>query len=284
MDVIGEGRAEPVVVERAAGVGGELVLRRAGAHYEIISNGMFLMDTRNGESERLLVRAAVDSALDSALDRDGSVNREPVDGGPGGKPGGEPVRVLIGGLGVGFSLAEALAHPAVGHVTVVEREPAVVGWHAGPLRPWSRGGLDDPRVALVRADLLDVVAADPADRPHGTDGTEQVEGVGFDAVCLDIDNGPDWTVTPGNARLYGPDGLDLLAARLSPRGVLAVWSAGAAPGFQDLLATRFADVEALPVPVPRGEPDMVYLARRPHPQAADKPGAAVSVDRALGSG
>lgn len=250
MDVIGEGRAEAVVVERAAGVGGELVLRRAGAHYEIISNGMFLMDTRNGESERLLVRAAVDAVLD----RDGARG-----GGPGVTPGGEPVRVLIGGLGVGFSLAEALAHPAVGHVTVVEREPAVVGWHDGPLRPWSRGGLDDPRVALVRADLLDVVAADPADR------ADRADGVGFDAVCLDIDNGPDWTVTPGNARLYGPDGLDLLAARLSPRGVLAVWSAGAAPGFQDLLATRFAEVEALPVPVPRGEPDMVYLARRPHP-------------------
>lgn len=252
MDVIGEGRAEPVVVERAAGVGGELVLRRAGADYEIISNGMFLMDTRNGESERLLVRAAVDAALD----RDGSGDDGPG-AGPAAQPGGEPLRVLIGGLGVGFSLAEALAHPAIGHVTVVEREPAVVGWHAGPLRPWSRGGLDDPRVALVRADLLDVVAADPADGVAGADGA------GFDAVCLDIDNGPDWTVTPGNARLYGPDGLDLLAGRLSPRGVLAVWSAGAAPGFQDLLATRFAGVEALPVPVPRGEPDMVYLARRP---------------------
>jgi hypothetical protein len=257
MDVIGEGRAEPVVVERAAGVGGELVLRRAGADYEIISNGMFLMDTRNGESERLLVRAAVDAALD----RDGSGDAGPG-GGPDGQPGGEPLRVLIGGLGVGFSLAEALAHPAVGHVTVVEREPAVVGWHAGPLRPWSRGGLEDPRVALVRADLLDVVAADPAD---GVAGVAGVDGAGFDAVCLDIDNGPDWTVTTGNARLYGPDGLDLLAGRLSPRGVLAVWSAGAAPGFQDLLATRFARVEALPVPVPRGEPDMVYLVRRPRP-------------------
>jgi predicted membrane-bound spermidine synthase len=235
MDVIGEGRAEPVVVERAAGVGGELVLRRAGADYEIISNGTFLMDTRNGESERLLVRAAVDAARDREQDGDGA--------------GGGGARVLIGGLGVGFSLAEALAHPAVGHVTVVEREPAVVAWHAGPLRPWSRGGLDDPRVTLVRADLLDVL-----ERP--ADGA-------FDAVCLDIDNGPHWTVTPGNARLYGPGGLDLLAGLLSPRGVLAVWSAGAAPGFGDLLASRFARVQELPVPVPRGEPDMVYLARRP---------------------
>ncbi|MFB4303821.1 spermidine synthase [Actinomadura sp. NTSP31] len=267
MDVIGADRAEPVVVERAAGAGGELVLRRAGADYEIISNGMFLMDTRNGESERLLVRAAVDATLAT-----------------GGNA--EPVRVLIGGLGVGFSLAEALSHPAVGHVTVVEREPAVAAWHAGPLRPWSRGGLDDPRTALVLADLLDVLAdlldvvATP---PSAGTGPADV----FDAVCLDIDNGPDWTVTPGNARLYGPHGLDLLAGRLSPRGTLAVWSAGAAPGFADLLASRFASVEALPVPVPRGEPDMVYLARRPRPEPepapADRPRPDGSADHAFGA-
>lgn len=216
--------APPVVVERAAGVGGELVLRRAGADYEIISNGVFLMDTRNGESERLLVRTAVDG-LDA------------------------PVRVLIGGLGVGFSLAEALALPAVAHVTVVEREPAVIAWHGTALRPWSGGALDDPRVTVRAADLLDVVADPGAGR--------------FDALCLDIDNGPDWTVTPGNARLYAPTGLDLLARMLTPRGVLAVWSAGAAPAFEALLRHRFARVEARPVPVPRGEPDIVYLAARP---------------------
>lgn len=219
---------EPVVVERAAGVGGELVLRRAGAHYEIISNGVFLMDTRNGESERILVRTALDG----------------LDG---------PARLLIGGLGVGFSLAEALTLPAVAHVTVVEREPAVVGWHAGPLRPWSGGALDDPRVTVRRADLLDVVADFAADPGAGT----------FDALCLDIDNGPDWTVTPGNARLYAPAGLDRLARLLTPRGVLAVWSANAAPAFEALLRGRFARVEARPVPVPRGEPDVVYLASRP---------------------
>ena len=225
---------EPVVVERAAGVGGELVLRRAGDHYEIISNGVFLMDTRNGESERLLVHAALQGLDAQGLDAQG------LDG---------PVRVLIGGLGAGFSLAEAAAHPAVAHVTVVEREPAVIGWHAGPLRPWSRGALDDPRVTVRRADLLDAVA-DPATGR-------------FDALCLDIDNGPDWTVTPGNARLYAPTGLDLLARRLTPRGVLAVWSAGAAPAFETLLRERFARVHVRPVPVPRGEPDVIYLAARP---------------------
>ncbi|MEV5569775.1 spermidine synthase [Spirillospora sp. NPDC052269] len=224
--------AEADVLERAAGVGGELVLRRAGGHHEIISNGVFLMDTRNGESERLLVSAAVDAVGETA-----------GDGGSG------PVSVLVGGLGVGFSLAEAVRLPRVGAVAVVEREPAVVGWHSGrdaPLRPFSGGALDDPRVRIVTADLVDHLTGD-ASR--------------YDVLCLDVDNGPDWTVTPGNARLYGPDGLDLLEARLTGRGVLAVWSAGAAPAFEELLRGRFARVEVLPVPVPRGEPDVVYLAR-----------------------
>ncbi|MEU9839526.1 spermidine synthase [Actinomadura sp. NPDC048032] len=227
-DTRAETAAPAEVVERAAGLGGELVLRRAGGHYEIISNGVFLMDTRNGESERLLVRAALDAAAR--------------------RPGG-PARVLIGGLGVGFSLVEALTGDGVEHVTVVEREPAVIAWHATALRPWSRGALDDPRVTVERADLLDYVAAPGTGR--------------FDAVCLDIDNGPDWTVTPGNARLYAATGLDALAALLTPRGVLAVWSAGAAPAFEALLRDRFGSVEARPVPVPRGEPDMVYLAGEP---------------------
>ncbi|WP_026416545.1 spermidine synthase [Actinomadura oligospora] len=236
--------AEADVLERAAGVGGELVLRRAGEHHEIISNGVFLMDTRNGESERLLVSAAVDAVPERGPDA-GS-NGVP-DGVPDGGSG--PVSVLVGGLGVGFSLAEAVRLPRVGAVTVVEREPAVVGWHSerdAPLRPFSGGALDDPRVRIVTADLVDHLTGDPSR---------------YDVLCLDVDNGPDWTVTPGNARLYGPDGLDLLEARLTGRGVLAVWSAGAAPAFEELLRGRFERVEVLPVPVPRGEPDVVYLAR-----------------------
>ncbi|RKS73596.1 spermine/spermidine synthase [Actinomadura pelletieri DSM 43383] len=219
----------PVVVERAAGVGGELVLRRAGDHYEIISNGVFLMDTRNGESERLLVLAALD-----------------------GRPG-DGARVLIGGLGVGFTIAAALTLPDVAHVTVVEREPAVIAWHRTALRPWSKGALDDPRVTVENADLLDVLTRPDTAR--------------YDALCLDIDNGPDWTVTPGNARLYGTTGLDLLTGRLTPGGTLAVWSANAAPAFETLLRRRFTHVDVRPVPVPRGEPDVIYLARHPAPDA-----------------
>jgi len=214
-----------VTVERLVTPRGELVLRRddgvPGRHYEIVSNGVFLMDTRDGRSERELVRAALGGAPDGA-------------------------RVLIGGLGVGFSLAEALRASAVGHVTVVEVEPAVVRWHRGPLAPYSAGGLDDPRVEVVVADLADFLA--------GGDGL-------FDSVCLDVDNGPEWTVTPGNVALYGDPGLDAVGRRLAPGGTLAVWSANAAPGFEARLRARYPTVHTRRIPVARGEPDVLYLAR-----------------------
>jgi len=207
------------VLERVAGVCGELVLRRVGPHHEIIANGVFLMDTRNGESERLMIRAAAD--------------RMP--------PGG---RLLVGGLGVGFSLREALSHPSVGEVVVVEREPAVIKWNSSYLG--NAAVLTDPRVAVVQSDLV-----------------TWLPGAGtFSALCLDIDNGPEWTVDDGNAALYETSGLDMLASALVPHGVLAVWSAGTAPAFVSALTTRLGPVTTLEIPVPRGEPDLVYLAKR----------------------
>lgn len=220
-----------VVVERVETPNGELVLRRDGDHFEIISNGTFLMDTRDGASERLLVRAAVDAV---------------------GRTG---LRVLIGGLGVGFSLGEAAAHPAIGNVTVVEREAAVIAWQHGPLGRFSRHALDAPHVEVRHEDLVDwaFASAGPADDPLAT----------YDALCLDIDNGPDWTVTDSNRSLYGHDGLLALQGRLAPGGVLAVWSASGSREFEERLATVFEDVrvEEIPVRVPRGVPDVVFLAR-----------------------
>lgn len=213
------------VIERVTGHCGELVLRSAGAHYEVIANGTFLMDTRNGESERLLVDAAA--------------RRMPAGG-----------RMLLGGLGVGFSLRAAVDAGRVGEIVVVEREPAMIGWNRGPLREVHGGALDDPSVRLVEADLAAWLA----------DGDER-----FDALCLDVDNGPEWTVDGGNAELYDERGVASLAARLNPGGVLAVWSAADAPGFTARLRQRFAQVEVLEVPVPRGEPDVVFLGVAPAP-------------------
>jgi spermidine synthase len=204
------------------GLCGELVLRRAGPHHEIIANGVFLMDTRNGESERLMVRAAADRMPAGAA-------------------------LVVGGLGVGFSLREALDHPRVGAVVVVEREPAVIEWNRGVLG--NAAVLDDPRVQVVRDDLRAWLPTAGA----------------FGALCLDVDNGPEWTVDDANATLYAPAGLSMLRGALVPGGVLAVWSAGAAPAFAAALARRFGPVETLSVPVPRGEPDLVFLVTRSIP-------------------
>ena len=135
-DALGSGA---VVVERVVTPRGELVLRRAQAQHEIIHNGVFLMDTRNGASERLLVRAALDAC------------RQPR------------VRILIGGLGVGFSLDEALRHPAVTEVAVIEVEEAIIRWHATHFGAHASTALEDPRTRLVNADLArlqDAAASD----------------------------------------------------------------------------------------------------------------------------
>ncbi|MGH4035493.1 spermidine synthase [Actinomycetota bacterium Odt1-20B] len=219
----------PVVLDRREGPYGEVVLRRHGALLQIIANGTFLMDTSDGRSERLLVDAARD-ALDD----------RPAPG------------VLIGGLGVGFSLAHAAADPRWGRITVVEREPAIIHWHCSgprpPLSALSREAIADPRTSIRFVDLVDYVR-ESADT--------------YDALCLDIDNGPDWTVTDGNDSLYSPAGLAACRARLTPGGVLAVWSAQPSPAFDDALRNAgFQQVRTEEIPVARGVPDVVHLAVR----------------------
>lgn len=217
----------PEILDRREGPYGEVVLRRHGELLQIIANGCFLMDTSDGRSERLLVDAAL-----GALD---------------GRP--DP-RVLIGGLGVGFSLAHAAADPRPKRITVVEREPAIIGWHLdGPLSDFSARALADPRTEILETDLVAHV--------HETYDT-------YDALCLDIDNGPGWTVTEGNDSLYSPAGLTACAGALRPGGVLAVWSAQPAPEFEETLRNAgFQQVRTEEIPVARGVPDVVHLALRP---------------------
>jgi spermidine synthase len=218
----------PEVLDRREGPYGEVVLRRHGGLLQIIANGCFLMDTSDGRSERRLVDAAL-----AAL--------------PAARPA---PHVLIGGLGVGFSLARAAANSRWGRITVVEREPAVIDWHrAGPLADLTRQALADPRTEIVEADLVDYV--------NETSAT-------FDALCLDIDNGPDWTVTEGNDGLYTPAGLAGAARVLRPGGVLAVWSAQPSGEFEETLRNAgFQQVRTEEIPVARGVPDVVHLGVRP---------------------
>ncbi|MEU9156191.1 spermidine synthase [Streptomyces sp. NPDC048417] len=217
----------PMVLDRREGPYGEVVLRRHGGLLQIIANGCFLMDTSDGRSERLLVDAA----------------RDALDGRAG------PV-VLIGGLGVGFSLAHAARDPRWGRITVVEREPAVVDWHRdGPLSSLSARAFADPRTMIVENDLVTYV--------NETSDT-------FDALCLDIDNGPGWTVDEDNQSLYSPAGLASCARVLRPGGVLAVWSAQPSSEFEESLWNAgFKQVRTEEIPVARGVPDVVHLAVRP---------------------
>jgi spermidine synthase len=218
---------EPEVIDRREGPHGEVVLRRHGELLQIIANGCFLMDTSDGRSERLLVDAARDALT-----------------------GRSRPSVLIGGLGVGFSLAHAAADPRWGTITVVEREPAVVEWHrAGPLAEFSAEALADPRTQVVEADLVAYV--------NETSDT-------FDALCLDIDNGPGWTVSEANGNLYSPAGLASCARALRRGGVLAVWSAQPSPEFEETLRNAgFQQVRTEEIEVARGVPDVVHLAIRP---------------------
>lgn len=119
--------------------------------------------------------------------------------------------LLIGGYGMGFTLRAALAASAKdARVTVAELVPEIIEWARGPMAELTAGGLDDPRVSVFSGDVGALIASS--------------SGV-FDAILLDVDNGPDGLTRIGNDRLYSARGLAAAKAALRPGGILAVWSA-----------------------------------------------------------
>lgn len=123
----------------------------------------------------------------------------------------DAARILIGGYGMGFTLRAVLA--ALGpsaRITVAELVPGIIEWARGPLAALADGCLGDPRVELRIEDVAEAIA---------------VARGGYDAILLDVDNGPDGLTRPANDRLYGARGLAQARAALAPGGVLAVWSA-----------------------------------------------------------
>ena len=172
--------------------GDEMTLFRRGDDFMIVIDRNELMSTRMNGSEIALGTMAL-ARIDT---------RAP--------------HVLIGGLGMGFTLRAVLgATGPDARVTVAELVPEVIGWARGPLADVFDGCLDDPRVSLLERDVAEVIR----------------DGAGrYDAILLDVDNGPDGLVRAGNDRIYAPRGLALAKAALRPRetgggGVLAVWSA-----------------------------------------------------------
>jgi spermidine synthase len=142
-------------------------------------------------------------------------------------------RVLIGGLGMGFTLGAALtALPPDAEIVVAELIPKIVTWAGGPLAHIFGAKLADPRVSIEMADVHDVIVR---------------EAGGFDAILLDVDNGPDGLIHLPNERLYCNWGLRAAHAALRPGGVLAVWSAYCAPAFVERLAAAGFDVEEISI-------------------------------------
>jgi spermidine synthase len=169
--------------------GGELRLMRRGAEFSIKLGVKELMTSRLSGSEEALARLASEKLR--------------------GRP--RP-RVLIGGLGMGFTLRAALASlGAEARIVVAELAPAVIGWARGPMAELFAGCLDDRRVELIAADVAEMIRAA---RPP------------YDAILLDVDNGPEGMTQAANDRLYTSRGLGAARAALRPGGVLAVWSSG----------------------------------------------------------
>lgn len=137
--------------------------------------------------------------------------------------------ILVGGLGMGFTLRKLLEIvDAQTRIAVAELVPEVVDWARGPLAPIFKGSLDDPRVSI---DVTDVAAAIAGHKAR------------YDAILLDVDNGPDGLSRPGNDRLYSAKGLGLTRSALRPGGVLAVWASEPDAAFTRRLATAGFRVE-----------------------------------------
>ena len=180
--------------------GGELRLKRRGGEFSIMLGDNELMNSRLGGSEEALATLSCERI--------------------GARPG---ARILIGGLGMGFTLRAALGALGEGaRVDVAELVPAVVAWARGPMADVFGSSLTDPRVKIVEADVGRVIHAG--------------RGV-YDAILLDVDNGPEGMMQSANDYLYSTRGLAAARVALRPGGVLAVWSQGPDRAF----ATRFEE-------------------------------------------
>ncbi|SIN86694.1 Spermine/spermidine synthase [Parasphingorhabdus marina DSM 22363] len=180
------------------GGGGELKLwsraLKGGDEFSIMLGGTELMNSRKSGSEEALATLACEQILSGANPR-----------------------LLIGGLGMGFTLRAALPLlPDDAVIVVAELVPAVVDWARGPMAELYGGSLEDPRVNIR---LEDVAAS------------INVADAGYDAILLDVDNGPDGLTHTGNEAIYSHAGLKAARRALRTNGVLAVWSSAPDPGF-----------------------------------------------------
>ena len=201
----------PTVVASAQGPRGSLRLTlRDDDALELRVNGVFVMDTLETSSEEALADASL-----AAAESVGSV--------------------LIGGLGLGYTLRSVLADPRVGQVVVVEIEGPLIEWLRTGVVPHGPGLVDDERVRVVHGDVAEVVAgsADSA----------------YDVVLLDTDNGPGNLVHASNQRLYQPGFLSDVHRVLSPGGTVTVWSSHRSLDLGKALGEVFENTGEIECPV-----------------------------------
>ncbi|KPP80864.1 MAG: spermidine synthase SpeE [Oceanicaulis sp. HLUCCA04] len=142
-------------------------------------------------------------------------------------------RILIGGYGMGFTLRAVLAELGPdARIVVAELVPEIIGWARGPMEAMTQGCLDDPRVEVLIEDVGALIGAGVAS---------------YDAILLDVDNGPDGLTRPGNDGLYSARGLARARGALRPGGILSVWSAGADRAFSRRLIEAGFSVEEVSV-------------------------------------
>lgn len=197
-----------------------LALRqRPDGHLELRANGVFVMDTKETSTERALATRAL--ALHAA-----------------------PRRVLVGGLGLGFTLQAVLADQRVEQVTVVEIEPVLVSWMTSGRIPHGPALLADPRVRVAVADVADVLRESP--------------GAAYDLVLLDVDNGPGYLVHDTNAALYEAPALEEARRVTGTGGRVIVWSAAEAPDLAAAMRQVFGAVEPMPYAVDLQGRDETY--------------------------
>ncbi len=196
---------------------GELVLRRRKVLsldgvdvFEVRLNGQFLMSSLVNDAEIALARTTL-----SALDLDAC-------------------DVLVGGLGLGYTVAAALDFENVRSVTVVEYIDRVIDWHRRELVPLADRLTGDPRCRFIRADFFAAISEENSPLGHEK----------YHAILVDIDHSPQALLQPSHAEFYSPEGLTRLGTRLQPEGVFALWSADPPePPFADVLRGVFAHVE-----------------------------------------
>lgn len=206
--------------------GGEpLRLFRRGGHFMIVLDRNELMNSRMSGSEEALAVMTIE------------------------RLGVPAPHLLIGGYGMGFTLRAALAKLGrQARVTVAELVPEIIAWARGPMAALTAGGLDDPRVTVRMGDVAEAIGA----------GT-------YDAILLDVDNGPDGLVRAENDRLYSNRGLAVARAALAPGGILAVWSAGKDAAFTRRLRDAGFDVDEVSVRARsngKGAMHTIWFARR----------------------